>query len=210
MIPEGKQEVKPKCLLTSPSLASARNHVPCRADPLARWYNLGNRVVSMELRYKITNEDLTNVLRLSSRPLWALVLFALLLAAMFAVGIYLFAHDLAEVGWIWLAISVLLGIVVYAAPPIQIRRALRQRPDLQGEIVLHLGPEGIESTFATGKSQLQWRAYTEYKETAHLFVLHTSSSRSTFIPKRMMSPQQIEEMRALLKARIPLEARTGR
>jgi len=71
------------------------------------------------------------MLRSSSRPLWALVLFAGLLAAMFFVGIYLFAHDLAEVGWFWLAISVLLGITVYAAPLIQLRRALRQRPDLK-------------------------------------------------------------------------------
>jgi len=110
----------------------------------------------MELRYQLTNEDITNILRVSSRPLWVLVLFAALLAGMFAVGIYLVGHDLAEVGWVWLASSALLGIVVYAVPPIQIRRELRKRPDLQGEIVLLLSPAGIEVTFATGKSQLQW------------------------------------------------------
>jgi hypothetical protein len=121
----------------------------------------------MELRYQLTNEDITNILRASSRPLWALILFALLLGGMFAVGIYLVGHDLAEGGWIWLAISAALGIVVYALPPIQIRRELRRRPDLQGEIVLILSPVGIEVSFTTGKSQLQWRAYNKYKETAH-------------------------------------------
>jgi hypothetical protein len=40
-----------------------------------------------------------------------LVLFALLQAGMFAVGIYLVGHDLGEVGWIWLAISALLGLL---------------------------------------------------------------------------------------------------
>jgi len=157
----------------------------------------------MELRYTLTNEDITNILRVSSRPLWALVLFAALLAGMFAVGIYLVGHDLAEVGWIWLATSALLGIIVYALPPIQIRRELRRRPDLQGEIVLLLSPAGIEVTFATGKSQLQWRAYSEYKETAHLFVLTASSSGSRFIPKRVMSRQQLDELRGLLRAQIP-------
>jgi YcxB-like protein len=163
----------------------------------------------MELTYKLTNEDITNMLHASSRPLWALVLFALLLAGMFAVGIYLLGHDLAEVGWFWLAISASLGIVVYAVPPIQIRRELRRRPDLQGEIILRLSPEGIEITFATGKSQLQWRAYSKYKETAHLFVLTASSSGSRFIPKRVMSPQQLEEMRALLRAQIPSKVTTS-
>jgi YcxB-like protein len=162
----------------------------------------------MELRYKLTNEDITNILRVSSRPLWALVLFSVLLAGMFAVGIYLVGHDLAEVGWIWLAISAALGIVVYGLPAIQIRRELRRRPDLQGEIVLLLTPAGIEVTFATGKSQLQWRAYSKYRETAHLFVLSTTSAGSRFIPKRVMSPQQLEELRGLLRTQIPSKVTT--
>jgi hypothetical protein len=163
----------------------------------------------MELRYKLTNEDVTHILRASSRPLWALALFALLLAGMFAIGIYLIARDLAEVGWIWLAISASLGILMYAVPPIQIRRELRRRPDLQQEVVLLLSPEGIEVRFATGKSQLQWRAYSKYKETAHLFVLTASSSGSRFIPKRVMSPQQLEELRGLLRAQIPSKVTTN-
>jgi hypothetical protein len=162
----------------------------------------------MELRYQLTNEDIANILRASSRPLWALALFAVLLAGMFAVGIYLVGHDLAEVGWVWLAASALLGMVVYAVPPIQIRRELRRRPDLQGEIVLLLSPAGIEVTFATGKSQLQWRAYSKYRETAHLFVLTASPNGSRFIPKRVMSRQQLEELRGLLRAQIPSKVTT--
>jgi hypothetical protein len=188
MIPEAEAEVKPGCCYNLAGIFS----------------NIFSVIFSdMELRYKLTNEDITDMLHVSSRPLWALLLFAVLLAGMFAVGIYLVGHDLGEVGWIWLAISALLGIVVYALPRFQIRRELRRRPDLQGEIVLLLGPAGIEVTFATGKSQLQWRAYSKYRETAHLFVLTASSSGSRFIPKRAMSPQQVEELRSLLRAQIP-------
>jgi YcxB-like protein len=175
---------------------------------LGACYNFAGIFSNMELRYKLTNEDITHILRASSRPLWALVLFAALLAGMFAVGIYLIGHDLAEVGWLWLAISASLGIVVYAVPPIQIRRELRRRPDLQGEIALLLGPAGIEVAFATGKSQVHWRAYSKYKETAHLFVLTASSSGSRFILKRVMSPQQLEELRGLLRTQIPSKVTT--
>jgi len=75
--------------------------------------------------------------------------------------------------------------------------------------VLLLNDEGIESTFATGKSQLQWRAYKSYRETARLFVLGKSPDRATFIPKRAMSTQQLEELRALLGAQIPTKATTS-
>jgi YcxB-like protein len=164
----------------------------------------------MELRYTLTNDDAAHMQRASSRPLWALLLFALLLAAMFSVGIYLIIHDVGEVGWVWLAASAGLGIVVYVAPPIQTRRALRRSQVLQGEIVLLVDPDGVESTFATGKSRLHWKAFTGYKETTDAFVLHTSSRWSTFIPKRLMSLEQTEELRSLLRARIPPKATTNR
>jgi hypothetical protein len=87
----------------------------------------------MEIRYTPTSEDSLNALRASPRPPWALSLFVLLLSLMFVVGIYLIDHDLTAIGWIWLAASVALGIVVYEAPRIQTRRALKTTP---------IGPRG--------------------------------------------------------------------
>jgi len=156
----------------------------------------------MELRYTITNEDALNGFRASSKQPWSMYLFVLLLALMFVVGIYLVDHDFAVIGWIWLALSAAIGIAMYEVPRFQIRRAMRSNPTLQGEIVLRLSNEGTEFTFATGKSQLQWRAYTKYEETPRLFVLYTPS-RSVCFPKRVMSPQQIEELRGLLRTWIP-------
>src|SRR3981081_408418 len=78
-------------------------------------------------------------------------------------------HDLTTIGWIWLATSAGIGIAVYEVPRFQIRRAMRFNPSMEGEIVLRLNDEGTEAIFSTGKSQFQWRAYTKYKETAHLF-----------------------------------------
>ena len=156
----------------------------------------------MELRYHVTKEDALNAARVSLAPPWFLLLFVVLLGLLFLVGIYLLDHDLAVAGWVWLATSVVLGIAVYEAPRRQAHRSMRGNPSLQGEIVLVLDDEGMEATFATGKTKLEWRAFTKCKETAHLFVLYMSSARSTFIPKRVMSPNQVEELRGLLKARI--------
>ncbi len=40
---------------------------------------------------------------------------------------------------------------------------MKANTSLQGEIVLLLNQEGTEFSYATGKSKLQWRAYTKYK-----------------------------------------------
>lgn len=80
---------------------------------------------------------------------------------------------------------------------------MKANPGLQGEIVILLNKEGPEFSHATGKSKLQWRAYTRYKETPHRFVPDVSSSGSTAIPKRVMSSQPLEDPRSLFKAQIP-------
>ncbi|HST11552.1 MAG TPA: YcxB family protein [Terriglobales bacterium] len=129
-------------------------------------------------------------------------LFILLLALMFLVGIYLVDHALPEVGYVWLALSVLLGIAVYEVPRRQTRRALKSNPSAQGEIVLIVNQRGVVSTFLTGKSELEWRAFTKYKETERIFLLSTGI-RSSFIPKRAMSAEQVRELRNLLTENIP-------
>jgi YcxB-like protein len=156
----------------------------------------------MEIRYTPTSEDSLNALRASPRPAWALSLFVLLLSLMFVVGIYLIDHDLTAIGWVWLAASVALGIAVYEAPRIQTRRALKTTPSAQGEIAITFADAGTMATYPTGKSELEWRAYTRYKETEHGFLLFLSSYRSIFIPKRVMSPEQVRELRSLLSSHL--------
>jgi hypothetical protein len=126
-------------------------------------------------------------------------LFVLLLALLFLVGIYLVNHGLQVAGWVWLASSAALGIAVYEVPRIQARRSLKSNPSAQGEIVYVLDDHGTVATFSTGESRFEWRAYTKYEETGALFLLFVSPQRYTSIPKRVMSAEQIEELRGLLK-----------
>jgi hypothetical protein len=123
----------------------------------------------MEIRFKPTEDDGLNAMRASSTPSWAMFLFVLLLALLFLVGIYLINHDLPVAGWLWLALSAVIGIAVYEVPRIQVRRSLRKSPSAQGEIVRVLDGEGTVTTFPTGESRLNWRAYTKYKETGSNF-----------------------------------------
>ena len=155
----------------------------------------------MEIRYTPTAEDSIHALRATSQPGWSVFLFVLLLSLMFLVGIYLLHHDLQVIGWVWLGLSATLGIAVYEVPQRQALRALRSNPSAQGEIVLTLDDKGMAASYPTGRSELEWRAYTRYKETDQVFLLNTGS-RSSFIPKRAMSSDEVRELRALLNAKI--------
>jgi len=159
-------------------------------------------VKSLSIRFRLTEEDGLNAMRATSTPSWGLFLFVLLLALLFLVGIYLINQNFPVAGWLWLVMSAGIGIAVYEVPRIQVKRNLRSSPSAQGEIVLALDDEGTVATFPTGESRLNWRAYTKYKETGSVFLLFFSPYRYVSIPKRAMTPQQIEDLRALVKARI--------
>ena len=156
----------------------------------------------MEIRYRPTEEDGLNALRASSMPQWNMFLFVLLLILLFLVGIYLIDHDLSLIGWMWLTLSALIGIAVYEVPRMKVWKALRNNPSAQGEIIFVLNDKGTAATFPTGESRLDWRAYTKYRETETIFLLFFSPYRCMSIPKRVMSPEQIEELRSLLRTRI--------
>jgi hypothetical protein len=126
-------------------------------------------------------------------------LFVVFLALMFLVGIYLVHHDLGTIGWAWLALSVALGIAVYEVPQLQARRAINKNPSARSDIVLNISDAGIDGVAATGNTQLLWKAYTKYKETEHAFLLDSDYGRRLFIPKRAMPPEQIQELRELLR-----------
>jgi hypothetical protein len=121
---------------------------------------------------------------------------------MFLVGIFLIDHDLALIGWMWLAVSAAIGLASYEIPRLRVRRSFRNTPSAQNEICFKLSLDGTEVLFAMGKSQREWRAYTSYKENASFFLLYLSPAQYSWIPKRAMSAQQIEELRGLLIDRI--------
>jgi hypothetical protein len=156
----------------------------------------------VEIRYTWTSEDALNALRAQSVRGWTAFQFVLLLALLFLVGIYLVDHGFEATGWMWLGASAVFAMAAYEVPRMHVRRAVRKNRSAQGEIVFACNDAGTTSTYSTGKSQIEWRAYSKYKETDHLFLLFFSSGTCICLPKRVMSPGQTEELRGTLRAKI--------
>ena len=156
----------------------------------------------MELRFNLDHEDVLDAIRALSLPRWGIWLLLIVLALMLFVGLYLIQLDFEVAGYIWLGLSVLFGIGIYVVPRLQVRRAMRRSPSLQGEIVVVLDDDGVTTIFPTGRSQLVWREYKSYRETATLFLLLYSSGGYLLIPKRAMSQGQPELLRSLFDSKI--------
>jgi hypothetical protein len=135
-------------------------------------------------------------------PAWGMFTFVLLLILLFLVGIYLLDHDLIVIGWIWIGMSARIGLATYEIPRIQVRRAMAHNPSAQGEITFVFTEDGVATVFPTGESRLSWRAFTKFKETDYMFLIFFSRYRYNYVPKRVMSPDQVEELRGILKSRV--------
>jgi YcxB-like protein len=156
----------------------------------------------MEVRFIPSKEDVMDVLRVASMPPWGMFTFVLLLALLFVVGIYLVDHDFRTVGYVWLGMSAAVGLATYEVPRFQARRAITSNPSAHGEITYSFEEGGVNVVHPTGTSHLGWRAFTRFRETERLFLLYFSSSRYSFLPKRVMSSEQAKELREILGSRI--------
>jgi hypothetical protein len=157
----------------------------------------------MELRYTLTLEDLTHALK-AMAPRWATWVFAFMFLLLFMVGIYLIDHDFVALGVAWIALCSLMELTVYQAHScsFQAKRIFRNTPRLREPISLAADEGGIVLTFSTGRSELNWKTYTKYKETNFLFLLNLSPRQYTIVPKRAMQAENIGEFRRLLAAHI--------
>jgi len=156
----------------------------------------------MEIRFTPSDEDVEDGLRSVPRSTWGQFLYMLLLALLFFIGTYLVQNRHPLAGWLWLVVSCAIGIAMYEVPRRRARRAIRMNPSAQGEIVLTIDNRGIATVFPTGNSQLEWRAYTKYRETNGMFLLFSGSERWTYVPKRVMYFEQIQELRSLLREHV--------
>ena len=99
--------------------------------------------------------------------------------------------------------SIGVALAGYEVPRSQQRRLFRSSPSAGRERSVVVDENGIEVVFPHGHSQLDWSGFTEYRETKNSFLFFTSPERvAIWIPKRVMSAAQIEELRGILRTHL--------
>jgi hypothetical protein len=159
----------------------------------------------MEFRFTPNEEDWMNANRGAPREgrVWDTVQFVLTFVPLFFLGAGLAASGFSAAGWFCVGSSIVIALAAYEVPRARLRRRFRATPRATEERGLTIGKHSIAAISPTGSWQFVWQAFAQYRETKTSFLLLTTPyTVGLYIPKREMSPEQIKELREMLKIRL--------
>jgi hypothetical protein len=148
----------------------------------------------MELRFFPSEEVWLNALRSLPRQgrAWDTFQFALTFVPLFFVGAGLAASEFTTAGWFCMGSSFVIALAAFEVPRLRRRRRFRATPSATEARVLTIAEDGISAISPNSRCQYGWQAFTQYRETNLCFLLLSAPYAVTlYIPKRVMSPEQI-------------------
>jgi hypothetical protein len=83
------------------------------------------------------------------------------------------------------------------------RRAYRGRPELAQEFKVDIGDTGIFFDGPISAMRWTWPAFVRFTESKDLFLAYLSPCAFVILPKRMLGPGQTDQLRELLRQKLP-------
>lgn len=100
--------------------------------------------------------------------------------------------------WIWIGMG---GTYWLAA-----KRQFAKNPSLRQPRRVEINDAGVQIDAGVSSSSQTWQAYVSYVESKDSFLLYTSPACFNIIPKRILQPEQVNELRETLKSNIGRQA----
>ena len=100
--------------------------------------------------------------------------------------------------WIWIGMG--------GSYQLSARIQFSKNPVLREPRRLEITDEGVKTDAGIASSQMSWKAYLRFVEGKDSFLLYTSPVCFVIIPKRVLQPAQVDELRQILKMNIGKEA----
>ena len=96
--------------------------------------------------------------------------------------------------WLWIGAGV----------PYQLsaRKQFARNPILREQRRVEFSDDGVKTDAGIASSQLSWKAYLRYVESKDSFLLYTSPACFVIVPKRVLQPEQVNELRQLLQTNV--------
>lgn len=163
----------------------------------------------MEVKYKCDLHDYQeSLVTPEAKPLGRKMLVAVLGGILLILGILaltILGLSQGAAAITMMALWIVLLLVCRAVRPLWIGRDFRKHPDFSREQRLMIDEEGVHYESEVGQSSKKWLAYSRYRETPNLFVLHLGSRLIEVVPKRAFAGPQVDEFRQLLQQKLPSE-----
>jgi hypothetical protein len=101
-------------------------------------------------------------------------------------------------GWLWIGLG--------GSYQLSARIQFSKNPVLREPRRLEITDEGVTTDAGIASSQMSWKAYLRFVEWKDSFLLYTSPVCFVIIPKRVLQPAQVDELRQLLKMNVGKDA----
>lgn len=164
----------------------------------------------MRLQYRLTDSDFLDAQSLHAKrgivpvALHFVIYFVSPAAGLFfCFGVFAAAKAdrFARFDWVGLTLGVFWIVL-----PLLYRRLLvyqfRRTRTGQGDSVLTFEADKIHCADEHTKSEIEWKAIRRFSENKKVVLLYLAAGKFIVIPKRVCSPEQIEELRQLFQAKI--------
>jgi hypothetical protein len=132
----------------------------------------------------------------------------------YLIGSFLVAGGIVGFGLKWnLGFCILLAAVgcylmlsATVLGPRRVKRDFAQYPDHGSEKVMEFSEEKLLVHSSHGKSEMDWARFSRFIETEKLFVLFAPPRFLLTVPKRAIVPNDSDQLRELLKRKLPTES----
>jgi len=162
-------------------------------------------MTDMTIRFEPTRKDvraaarrLSVIVRYLFLVLWCIV------AAFIGYAIhksmqegYGFAESFRYDGGVTLILLAIFFAFLIWLQPLLYARSIVLRPQ-----EWNLTDERVKIQTPVGSTEIRWEAYIKYRETPKLFLLYPQRNLAHFIPKRILTTQQADELRSLITSHI--------
>jgi hypothetical protein len=92
--------------------------------------------------------------------------------------------------------------LLWGHPRWSARRQFLKQPGAHGQRTVLLDDSGVHWRWNGGSSDIAWKNFVRSLEGKRQFLLYTSPACFNIIPKRVLTPEELLELRALLKRNI--------
>lgn len=82
------------------------------------------------------------------------------------------------------------------------RNQFAKSPALREPRRIEFTDEGVKTDSGMASSQVSWKALLRYAESSDTFLLYTSPACFAIVPKRVLQPEQVNELRRLLQTHV--------
>ncbi len=150
-----------------------------------------------------------NKLRWLIRTLFTALFLLIALLMLYFLVVSRKSAETGKIGWTnitpilpWLIVCGAMLAWALLGGSIALRRAWRGQPGMQLRQTLVINDAGLMVSDAQSRNEYTWGAFNRLLETRNLFLLFPSDLIFIIIPKRVVPPDQLQELRRLLDDRI--------